>query len=126
MTATGQYPFSTQDGQAVPLEIVKPVSLIFWNIINGSDKTITIPAGYGSVYVFSSIACIFRNIDMAFATFVEATEYTKSIFVPANTVVSMQVESGTGHIFGLGTGRLYMSSIEQWASLSQSLQSSVQ
>lgn len=123
MAASELYPLSTQDGQAIPFDIVKPSSLVFWTLVADTQKNATIPAGFVTGFFFCTTDCVFRNADVTLVGMAEATEYADAIFIPSNTVVSVTLTPGASKIMPLGNGTLYLSKVQQWAALVQTIQS---
>lgn len=121
----GIYPLSTQDGQDIPLDVVKPLSLIFYNLAVNADKTINVPVGAKIAYIYSRVDCLIRFKVGAFPALVQGTVYDDTIFIPAGIPITVVVTPGEGHVIGFATGTIYFSYIEQWAALSQLIQSSI-
>lgn len=122
----GQYPLATQDGQAVPLEIVKAASFLFAVLVNGVNKQLTIPAGIVTAYVMSTVNCVLKNASAPFTALAADTVYADSMFIPADHLTTIQLTPGTINIWPLGAGTIYITGIEQWAALSQALQAKTQ
>ena len=126
MAAPQLYPLSTQDGKHIPLDVVKPLGLTAFTMTANTAADITVPVGYSLVWLYATAACVLHmtavNLPNAL---VSGTNYTDSIFIPADTLMTIVVEEGECSLLGLGAGTLYMNSVEQWAALVQPLQSSV-
>lgn len=120
------YPFSTQDGKAVPAEIIRPKKLIWWPLLTAVNKAIVIPDGMMTAYIFSTATCVLKVGGTAFASFLAGTEYTDAMLIPADTVVTVSLAPGDAFIWPLAAGTIYLSAIEQWAALSQQIQSRTQ
>lgn len=126
MSADGVYPLSTQDGQAIPLDIVKPSALIFWNLAATVERTVTIPAGFDVCYVFSTTNCLIHNNVTSFGTPVEDHVYPDSALVLANTILILNFVPGANRrIYPLGNGVIYLSAFQQWGALTQQLQTRI-
>lgn len=126
MVAPELYPFSTQDGQAIPVEIIKPTKLIWWSLIKNVAKIVTIPAGMNTAYALSSGDCLFRVGTPNFTSNTQDTVMDNTMFIPANTIITVALIPGAASFWPLISGNIYLSAIQQWASLSQSLQSRTQ
>lgn len=125
-TPAGIYPLSTQDGRDIPFDIIKPLSLIFYTLAANVVKTINIPTTVKLAYVYSRVDCLVRfNATALPYPVVQDTVYSDAIFIPAATPVSVVVNSGVGSILPFTSGNIYISFVEQWASLSQPIQSNV-
>jgi len=128
MTAPKElYPFSTQDGRAIPVDIAMPVSLVAFSFTANTPQGIIIPAGFTTCYVFASKDCILRLNNTALpAGLVSGTEYDNAIFIPGNLPMTLLLAPGNAQLLGgANAGTLYLNSIEQWAALHQPAQTSV-
>ena len=130
MTApTDLYPLTTQDGQAIPNDVIKPLALVSFAILEGASNNITIPADYTLVWVYATKACLLKigASDLP-APLVAGTSYANTTLIPAESPMVMMVAAGAADVQGVGPsdGVLYMMSIVQWAGLHQVKQSSVQ
>lgn len=116
-TPVGVYPFSTQDGKAIPLDIVNPAGLIFKSFVAGSGASFTIPAGKTvGVFFCNADAIISFGADMV--SMAENTVHSKALLVPANTTLTTAFEAGTAYVRGIsGSGIMYLQLIEKWAGL---------
>ena len=120
----GLYPLTTQDGRAIPLDIVKPSSLIYWNLVKDTEKTVVIPAGFEVCFAFSTAHCYLRNADVAIGVPAEATEYTDTMLIVSDSILTLNLTPGAGRrIMPLGDGVIYLSAVKQWAALVQDIQS---
>lgn len=118
MTAPSEaYPFSTQDGKAIPLDIIKPAYLLIKNFsIVSSSLTITEDMRVATL--FSSVSCLFR-FEVDIPVIVDGTAYSRMILVPANTILTVALVTGTAYVKSLSgdNGTLYLQVIEKWAGL---------
>lgn len=111
------YPFATKDGQVIPLDIIKPLSIIYSSFNFSTLNSISLPDGTCIGLFFSTEDCIvqFNGAGIALA---EDTLIAKAIYVPANWVVTSSFIPGEAKIQGLTkSGRLVCQVIEQWAGL---------
>lgn len=124
MAANDLYPLSSQRGDAIPLEIIKPLSLVAYNFIAVTSGDITIPASYNCCWLYATKDCILAfTVANLPAALVSGTEYLNTIFIPANSPIAIQVTPGEASLLGLNEdGILYMNSIQQWAGLVQNRQ----
>lgn|SRR5574337_114699 len=111
------YPFATQDGKSIPLDIIRPSGLIFRDFIAGTPLPITIPEGYPVAAIISDSACLIKfagNI----GTLIANTLYADLLLVPAGTIIISSVVAGNGAVQGLSAaGTVYIQLIEKWAGL---------
>lgn len=122
----GQYPLATQDGQAVPLEIVKAANFLFAVLVANVNKPVTIPAGLVTAYVLSTVNCVLKNASAAFTALAADTNYPDAMFIPSDHLTTLQLTPGVINIWPLASGTIYITGIEQWAALSQALQAKTQ
>lgn len=125
MAVAELYPFSTARGDAVPLEIVRPLGLAMFTFDVNTVGSITIPAGFNTCWLYATEECVvnFSPASSLPGALGEGTEYPSTIFIPKQTPICIQVAPGEGSLLGLATaGRLYVNNIQQWAALTQQLQ----
>ncbi len=130
MAVPGLYPLSTQDGKAIPLDVVSPLSLIPFTLVAATPKAITFPVGYSLVYLYSTVTCFIQfNENVLPAALVDATEYVDAMMLPADTIVTAYVGDGiealNASVVASAAGVLYVNSVEHWAALVQRLQSTI-
>lgn len=125
-TPSGIYPLSTQDGKDIPLDIIKPLSLLFYDLVSNVVKVINVPIAVKLAYIYSRVDCLVRfNVVALPYPMLQDTIYSDTIFIPSATPVSVVVNPGAGSILPLASGKIYISFVEQWASLSQPIQSNI-
>jgi hypothetical protein len=117
-TPRGVYPFATQDGQAIPLDIIAPRSLMYQNFVStGNGTAIVIPTASEVGTVFSTKDAILRFTDDLSILAADA-EIPNALFIPANTIVTVALTPGTAYVLGIAeAGRLYLQVIDKWAGL---------
>lgn len=120
-TPAGIYPFSTQDGKSIPLDIIKPTGIMVRSFpaAGGIVSHCTIPDGSVVGVLTSSVECIVRfgAVDIP-ATLVDDTLYTNAVFIPAGAIVAVVLPAGILSVIGRGAaGTLFIQLIEQWAGL---------
>jgi len=127
MSATELYPLSTQDGKHIPLDVVRPLGLTTFTVTLNDATNIVIPALYNLVWVYSTVSCVLAMPGLLLpSALVSGTDYADSVFIPADTLMTLVVTPGDCMVLGLsGSGTLYMNSIEQWAALVQNRQANV-
>lgn len=111
------YPFSTEDNKAIPLDIIRPLSLIKKSIISGVAASITIPTGWTVASFFSPTGCIIQFVDGTLPnTLVDGTAYDNTLFIPSNCVVTSTVLAGAATVVGLGAASyLVIQQVQKWA-----------
>lgn len=120
-----QYPLTTQDGKAIPLDIIKPSGLIFQDVTALAWSSLTIPSGM-DLAMFRATEDIFvdlngvQTIPLPVATF-----HNSVLLVPKGFVVASTINAGTLRAIGVSkAGRIYIQGIQKWAALSFPRQSS--
>lgn len=113
----GNYPFSTQDGKAIPLDILKTKGLIIQEYNIGSDALITIPAEAEIAVLIASQDCII-SVGEIVGPIVNNTLKAKAYYIPKATAVTITVEPGSCYVRGhtLG-GVLSVQLIERWVGM---------
>lgn len=128
MAATDLYPFSSDKGVPIPMEIVRPKNLVMFPFIAGTEGAILIPVGYNICWVFATTPCILRcnnNNNVLPAALVGGTSYADTMFIPASIPTLVQLTEGFGRLLGLEEdGKLYINNVQQWAGIALSKQSS--
>ena len=112
------YPFATQDGKAIPLDILKPSYLLLCAYTESAVATYTLPEDAQVAMFISAKDCLvsFENDLTSIAT--DGTAYAKTLVIPGNTIVSSACSSLTMKVKGIAeSGTLYVQLIEKWAGL---------
>jgi hypothetical protein len=127
MAAIDLYPLVSQGGQAIPLEIVKPISMMQWTMMAGAAQEITIPAEAKTAWFYSSVNCVicFGSGAGVPSTLIDDTEYPNAIFIPAGHPINIEVTPGVATLLGFTSGVAFMNFMVQWAALSQARQTTV-
>lgn len=118
----GIYPFATQDGKAIPLDIIKPKGIIFQSFTAGASAQITIPADATVGVIFSDKACaIGFGVDVP--ALVANTYYPTTALIPVGSIVTLALTPGTAYVRGLtDSGNIWIQLIEKWAGLALNTQ----
>lgn len=123
MAANDIYPLSTPSGAAIPLDIVRPASLVMFDFTAGAVSDIVLSSEFTTCWLYATEDCILRLTNTLPAALVSGTVYDRTIFVPASSPISVLLEAGNAAILGLSAnGKLYINSITQWAALAQQRQ----
>jgi len=123
MTAPANvYPFSTADGKAIPLDIIRPMGLIIKTFTIAS-ASFTIPTDAVVGVLYSTSPCVVRfGTDISLPV-TDGAEIADAVLVPAEMAVTVALTAGTAYVHGLiESGTLYIQLIEQWAGLALSKQ----
>lgn len=120
-TPAGIYPFSTQDGKVIPLDIIKPLGIIVcaFEAAGGIVATSVIPGG-SVVGVLTSDADCFVQFGLPSlpSALVNNTLYLDTVFILANAVVTVTLPPGAISIVGRAkAGSLVIQIIDQWVGL---------
>ena len=111
------YPFATQDGQAIPLDILKPNGLLVVPFTAASAKSITLPASAVVGMFISSEAC-FVSFEHDISAITIDIFLPKVLLVPFGSTVSSSIPAQEIQVKGADKdGTLYIQLIEQWAGL---------
>ena len=110
------YPFSTQDGKAVPLEIIQPSAMVMLDVTT-SYSTLALPDSLNLAAIFASCDCVI-DLTGAATTLASGTLYNSMLFVPASTVVMAKLETVTAKIRAVSdSGTIFIQGVERWAGL---------
>lgn len=117
--AAQMYPFSTEKGDSIPLDIILPLGALVATVVSNTTLPIVIPADYKLVSVYSEVPVA---IDFSSTLGYPVTGLLDSaLLVPAKHVVTAQIPSvGNARVIPLvaGSGGLFfMQNIQKWAGL---------
>lgn len=90
MAVDKRYPLSTADGQAIPLDVVRPYSLVPLNIgAEAGSPALQIPTDIDMFSIQSSVDCYiqFSASAVAASALVYDTENADTLFVPCGLLV---------------------------------------
>lgn len=110
------YPFSTKDGKVIPLDIIRPKSLIVKDF-TASDSTIVLPEGLTVATLLSTEDCILF-LGTVPTPIVSGVNNPEALFIPKSMIMTIALDGGTITIRGAAVGTLHIQFIEQWAGLS--------
>ena len=117
-TLSDIYPFATQDGKAIPLDILKPSGLILHAYTEGSASTLIIPEQYQVGMFLATTSCLVCFGEELVKPFVDSIIYENTLLVPSGNVVSSAIRHPSLSIIGLNEGgQLYIQLIDRWAGL---------
>lgn len=111
------YPFATQDGKAIPLDILKPAALSFFDFTSAAKADITISQESSVVMLLATEVCIL-SFNSALTALTAGAEYLNAVLVPKNIIVSCLLPGYSAQVRGVtASGVLYIQSIEKWSGL---------
>lgn len=110
------YPFSTQDGKAIPLDILKP-SHLFHIPFTTTSSSVELPENVQVAMFMASVSAIISfGAAVSFAG--GSWNQVDSLYVPKDIIVSSTIKDRTLHIRGVAEpGSLWVQIIEKWAGL---------
>ena len=112
------YPFATQDGKAIPLDILKPSWLFLHGFTVDGNSSLTLPASDLVSVFISSEAVIVSFEDVLDSAIVAGMQLPKALYVPKGVIVTCAIPSQQLHARGVAeAGTLYIQIIEKWAGL---------
>lgn len=113
----GIYPFSTQDGKAIPLDIIKPRAVIVQPYLVSAGATFQMPSYAVVGVLMSDTGCLVRFGEEGIVA-TPGMPITDCIIVPAGGIITTVLTPGDVHVLGLAKGgTLYIQLIEQWAAM---------
>ena len=117
-TAAGNqlYPLSTNDGQVIPLDIIRPLGLSVV-AIPAIGATVTFPAAVGVCALFSTVDIV---LDLTGVATGAEGDHANAVFVPARvmiTAVFPDVLSLKALPVSAKAGILSVQSIQKWAGI---------
>jgi hypothetical protein len=116
MALDGAYPLSTQDGKAIPLDIIKPLGVLSQAFGPGVATDFDIPEDYEIGIVFATEDCFVSIVGDNLAALMDNTIYENTVFVPARTAITIVLTDGVCYVRGTeASGSIYMQFIEKWA-----------
>lgn len=116
----GIYPFSTRDAEAIPLDIVDPISVIRKSLIASGASNLTIPDDYALGHVYSDVNCFLQfALNTIPAPLVDGTAYADTLFIPASTIITVKLGPGVAKVIvpGAIAGFIVIQAIRKWNSL---------
>lgn len=121
-TPAGVYPFATQDGKAIPLDVIKPTGVIPKSFTSSADSLLTIPADAVVGTFTTTKACIVK-FGSVISSLADGVEILNAILVPADSTVTVALTPGPAYIRGLSeSGTVYLQLIEKWVGLALNTQ----
>lgn len=110
------YPYSTQSGDPIPLDIIKPLGALPFTF-STAFTALTIPA----IYTLSSILSeqdVIIDFSNSLTTWVSGTSYANVLFLPAGVITIASIPTGTVKVKGLTAGgSLVIQALQKWSAL---------
>jgi len=113
------YPFSTEDAQAIPLDIILPKELLFIQLAAEAAASVTIPTGFNLVAVYSSVDVLLDFANAA-AYPLAAGTFSEGVFVPGSVMMTFMLpDVGAIKIVPVANraGWCTIQNIQKWAGL---------
>lgn len=110
------YPFSTQNGDSIPLDIIKPRALQYFTFTT-TFATVVLSNKLNLAMVWASEDCILDLVNSANAL-TSGTERDNWLFIPKAAVVACVLPTATVRVRGLSaSGSLMVQGIHKWSIL---------
>lgn len=111
------YPFATQDGKDIPLDIIKPLGTIMFSMTL-SFVNCVLPVKYNLSALFSTSAAYIDLTGTASSAPVSGTDNVGWLYLPANTVLIAELPTITAKIRAVSAaGDLYITALQKYAAL---------
>ena len=118
MTApTNLYPFATQDGKAIPLDIIRPSALLSLAVNTTAAGPVDITNAYSVGVFFSAVECLVGFGASVGYPLTTGVLHTNTLLLPANTILVSSLPSNIIYVSAEKAGILYLQLIEKWAGL---------
>jgi hypothetical protein len=117
--STQLYPFSTEKGEAIPLDVVRPLGVVVASLSANAAATLNIPSSYAEVSIRSTIDAM---VDFTgTATYPLVGPYSSALLLHKDVVHTVQLPS-TGNVrivpVNAGeAGKVLINSIQKWAGI---------
>lgn len=116
-TANNQlYPFSTEDGKPIPLDIIRPVGVTVMSFTDSAD--ITLPASYEVVCVRSSVDAIWCFEPAT--VIADNTPLPSAVALFAGVIANVAIPVATASritVRGGGVGEVWIQAMQRWVAL---------
>lgn len=111
------YPFSTQDGKAIPLDIVQSKGFLFKSFTL-TAASFTVPADKLVGVCFASESCLIRVAQTLPSSLTEDFDYSDTLLLPKGMAVTTVFTPGIYYVRGLDlAGTVYIQFVEKWVGL---------
>lgn len=121
-TAASQelYPLSTNDAKSIPLDIIRPKSLMHILVAEEAETAVVIPADFDTVVMYATVDMVLDFDDLATYPLGSST-LASAVFLPAQTMMTVSCPS-TGDarlipVRAAESGFCIIQSVQKWAGL---------
>lgn len=108
------YPFSTQDGQTIPLDVIRPLSLVV-AAVAAAGTVVAFPAAVSVCVIYGSVDMV---LDLEAAASSPLGNHASALFVPAGTLITAvlpDVTSIKAIPVSPQDGFISVQSVQRWA-----------
>lgn len=115
-TASDQlYPFSTEDGKSIPLEVIRPLGVFVLPVTN-SGHSLTLDSTFELISVYSTVQAIWT---FSGSTIAEEAIIEDALFLPPHVMMTAILPKDATHFIKSldGNGHVYIQGIQKWAGL---------
>lgn len=111
------YPFSAQNAQAIPLDIIRPTGIISKSFA-AAAVTLTLPADMKVAAFYSTAGCFVSFGPTAVSAIADGVHYPETLFVPPYVSIVASVRFTTAKVIPMSAaGTLTVQGIYPWASV---------
>jgi len=115
------YPFSTSDGQSIPLDVISPIGLIKKNFTGVGVSTLVVADSFKIASFYSFEGCILQMAGSSLANPpVDGSDNADTLLILPDTTVVSAIVAGTWNIVPYVSGVagvLWVQKIRKWAGL---------
>ena len=116
-TPEGVYPFSTQEGTAIPLDVIEGIGVLPVAFTAGASVAFTIPEGEVVGAITASEACVIA-FGLSIGTITDNTLIDDALFIPRDATMTCALTPGLAYVRGFNTsGTIIVQFIRKWAAI---------
>jgi hypothetical protein len=118
-----RYPLATADGQAIPLDVVRPNSSVMRSFTTAAGSAaLSLPVSTEVMVIYTDKDCIIQFAASAAvaAAYVDGTIKADSFFIPSSTIVVLSPipEKPSFSLIGIAAaGTAYINFLEKWSGM---------
>lgn len=113
------YPFSNEKGEAIPLDIVRPLGAVVVSVAANAATSFSIPTNYTEVSISSTIDVLIDFDDTA--TYPAVGPYNSALILRKDVIYTQQLpDVGAVKIIPINTaesGKVFINAIQKWAGI---------